>query len=107
MKRAILSVIIGSILLTVGIFMFTRFVAGASVTRDNPPQCFTVRIANPSGATFWYRFCGTGANGISPLEEGVSGNGPLQVDGAFLHPIGCGGKLDPCIIIWPKSPALP
>lgn len=81
--------------------------AAPSSRSDSPPQCFTVRISEPGAArALWTRFCGTGAGGTSPLEEGVSGHGPLVVDGAQLTPADC-TRTQPCVILWPSSPQKP
>ena len=71
---------------------------------DVPPQCFTVRIVQAApAATLWVKFCGTGPAGTSPLEEGVSGHGPLIVDGGDLTPGNC-PRTAPCPVLWPASP---
>jgi len=80
----------------------SRAIASPRVT--SPPQCFTVRIAEPGAArNLWVRFCGTGPGGTSPLEEGVSGHGPLVVDGSDLTPGDC-PHAAPCVVLWPASP---
>jgi len=78
--------------------------AATAAPADTPTQCFTVRIAEPGAPhDLWVRFCGTGPGGTSPLEEGVSGHGPLLVDGADLTPADC-TRAAPCVVLWPNSP---
>lgn len=84
-----------------------RAAQAPSSRSESPPQCFTVRISEPgTPRALWTRFCGTGAGGTSPLEEGVSGRGPLVVDGAQLTPADC-TRSQPCVILWPNSPQQP
>lgn len=79
-------------------------VAKASHGTSTAPQCFTVRVEQPApAATLWVKFCGTGSGGTSPLEEGVSGHGPLIVDGSDLKPADC-LRAAPCVVLWPASP---
>jgi hypothetical protein len=106
--RKIIALIIGLYLFGSACIAFVLVNANAKAAVDIktslPPQCFTVRIQNPNGSIIWFRFCGTGNAGISPLEEGVSGKGPLQMDGASITAHGCGTRLNPCIVLWPLSP---
>ena len=77
----------------------------AAAPSSTAPQCFTVRIVQAApAATLWVKFCGTGPGGTSPLEEGVSGHGPLIVDGGDLKPSDC-LRAAPCVLLWPASPA--
>lgn len=73
-------------------------IADAAISYDSPPQCVETVLAGNSGngPIMYVKWCGTGANGPSPVKSTVH---HMTVDGGMLNRY-C-TKAVPCVVVWP------
>jgi hypothetical protein len=81
--------------------------AAATPARRTAPQCNTMRLVRPDGASIWLRACGSGPTRESPFADWL-GQSPARrtvvMDGVTaLTPSNC-PRSQPCVLIGNDTP---
>jgi hypothetical protein len=98
-------IIAAAVLAACGLLAAGSALASAAPHRgERAPECHQVQLIAPSGRSAWVAFCGSGPGRESPVQDWISGDPKLIMDGTrALSPAAC-PKANPCVIIADSTP---